>query len=212
MRLCVIPMKPLAKAKQRLSEAFTADERRMLSLAMLRDVIVAARALDEIWVICSDEDAAAVATELGASPVPDRTPADGLNASIAATTAEAIAAGARGMLIVSADCAGARADDVAAVALGDGIALAPDRKGTGTNALWRQPCDLIPTWYGPKSRRAHQGLAYARGLPFARVARQRLAIDVDTPRDLEQLVRIGAGEATTDALRALGYPLTRGGE
>lgn len=211
MRLCVVPMKPLAKAKQRLGELFTADERRTLSLAMLADVVVAGRALEQTWVICSDDDAVDVARAHGAIAMPDRTPEDGLNASIAATTAEAVAAGARGMLLVSADCAAARGEDVAAVALGYGIALAPDRKGTGTNALWRQPCDLIPTWYGPKSRRAHQGLAYAWKLPFARVPRQRLAVDADTPRDLAALVALGAGPATQEALQRLGYPRASGG-
>ena len=211
MRLLVVPMKPLAKAKQRLSELFTADERRILSLAMLADVIASGRAMDATWVICSDDEAADVARDLGAIAVPDRTPEEGLNASIAATTAEAVAAGARGMLLVSADCAAVHADDVAAMTLGYGIALAPDRKGTGTNALWRQPCDLIPTWYGPKSRRAHQGLAYAHGLPFARIPRQRLAVDIDTPRDLDAACALGVGPATDDALRRLGYPAAIGG-
>jgi 2-phospho-L-lactate guanylyltransferase len=211
MRLCVVPMKPLAKAKQRLSELFTAQERWTLSLAMLRDVATAGRVLDATWVICSDDDAVDVAREVGAVAVPDRTPEDGLNASIAATTREAVGAGARGMLLVSADCAAARREDLEAVALGYGVALAPDRKGTGTNALWRQPCDLIPTWYGPKSRRAHQGLAYASHVPFARIPLQRLAVDVDTPRDLAALVALGAGPATSDALRALGYPAAPGG-
>lgn len=199
-------MKPLARAKQRLSDVLTPEQRRSLSLAMLRDVVAAARGLDAAWVICSDDEAVEVAEEAGARPVPDPTPEDGLNASLAGVTELAIREGAEGMLILSADCPAATIEDVRALALGPGVALCPDRTSTGTNALWRQPCDLIPTWFGRMSRRAHQGLAYANHLPFARVPLDRVALDVDRARDLDELGRIGAGPATTDVLHALGYP------
>jgi 2-phospho-L-lactate/phosphoenolpyruvate guanylyltransferase len=204
-------MKPLAKAKQRLAPLFNLQERRDLSLAMLADVVKAGAALDQVWVICSDDDAVDVARQMGAIAVPDHTPDDGLNSSIAATTQDALSAGARGMLLVSADCALATPQDCSAVALGHGIVVSPNSLGTGTNALWRQPCDIIPTWFGPKSRRAHQGLAYARQLPFARIPRLRLATDIDTPRDLDIALKIGVGEFTAQALRKLGYPSTNGG-
>lgn len=204
-------MKPLAKAKQRLSEIFTADERRALSLAMLEDVARVAAAVDQAWIICSDDDAVDVARSAGARAVPDRTPEEGLNASIAATTMEAIEYGASGMLIVSADCPAITTVDLRAVTLGAGVALATDRSLTGTNALWRQPCDVIPTWFGRMSRRAHQGLAYAQRIPFARVPRERIALDVDRPRDLERLMELGAGPRTTEALERLGYPRAPGG-
>lgn len=199
-------MKPLARAKERLADAHSPAERRALSLAMLADVIAAACALDAVWCICSDDEAADVAHAAGAIAVPDHNPDDGLNASLAATTHEALGAGARGMLIISADCAAATRDDVRAVALGDGVSLAPDRTGRGTNALWRQPPDLITTSFGPNSRRSHQGLAYASRIPFAVIPRERLAIDADTVADLEQLAIIGAGPATTEVLASLGYP------
>lgn len=208
LKFCLIPMKPLVHAKQRLSAVLDPEARRRLALAMLADVVAAATAFDQTWVICSDDDAAAVAEQAGARAMPDRTPDGGLNASLAATTAEAMADGATGVLIVSSDCPAATPEELACLTLGDGVALATDRSGRGTNALWRQPPGLIPTWFGPESRRAHEGTAYGLQIPFARIPCERLGIDVDLPEDLERIAPI-AGPATVEVLASLGYPARR---
>ena len=208
MKLALIPMKPLARAKERLAPVLSPAERRTLSLAMLRDVIAACTSLSQTWVVCSDEDAAEVAQEAGARAVADPTPDVGLNGSMEAVTSMAVDEGAEAALLVSADLACVSQDDVRAMTLGDGIGLAPDRYGVGTNALWRQPADLIPLFFGEQSRRAHQGLAFSRGIPCAIVARPGLALDIDRPGDLEAALPT-AGPATRDALHALGYPRAR---
>ncbi|MFP5224537.1 MAG: 2-phospho-L-lactate guanylyltransferase [Actinomycetota bacterium] len=208
MKLCLIPMKPLARAKERLGVVLSADDRRRLALAMLADVVTAAKGFDAVWVVCSDDDAANTATDAGATPVPDRTPEVGLNESLAATTSEAIEAGATGMLIVSSDCPGATSEELARLALGDGVTLATDRARRGTNALWRQKPDVIPTYFGPESRRAHQGTCYGYQIPFALIPCEGLAIDVDEPADLELVAPI-AGAATRGVLSELGYPQHR---
>ncbi|MGH2793340.1 MAG: 2-phospho-L-lactate guanylyltransferase, partial [Actinomycetota bacterium] len=74
MRFCLIPMKPLAAAKERLAPALDAGERRTLSLAMLADVVEAARGFDRVWVLESDDDAARVAVAGDAEPIPDPAP------------------------------------------------------------------------------------------------------------------------------------------
>lgn len=199
-------MKPLDRAKQRLAGVLDPTDRRALSLAMLQDVAEAGAALDAVWVVCSDDDAADVAERAGATVKRDPTPDGGLNASLAAITAEAIAADGAGTLILSADCPAATAEDVRAIALGHGVALVPDRGGTGTNALWRAPPDVIPSFFGPHSRRAHQSYALAHGLPCAIVARERIALDVDSPRDLDAVLGMGVGRATRTVLERLGYP------
>lgn len=202
-------MKPLAHAKYRLSPVLSPDERRALSLAMLADVIDAGRELDAVWAIVTDDDAAETAERAGAHPHHDPTPADGLNASLAAVTQDAVEAGFSGVLVVSADCAAATRQDVRALAPGAGVALAPNLDGTGTNALWRCPPEVMPTYFGPASRQAHESVAHGRGVPFAVVPRSRLARDVDTPADLDALWALGPGPATRTAMEALGYPSRR---
>ena len=209
MRVCLVPMKPLGTAKERLAGVLSPDARRALSLAMLRDVCTAATVLDVVWVLQSDGEAAAVAREIGAEPRPDPAPGAGLNASFEAATIEAIAAGATGVLLLSADLAAVTTEDVEAIAAGSGIAIAPDRAGTGTNALWRQPPDAIPLAFGPASRSVHEALARERGLAVRVVERPGLALDVDEPADVGDAALRG-GPATRTALATLGYAAGRG--
>ena len=57
MRAIAIPVKPLTRAKTRLSSDLTALERGGLTLAMLEDVLDAALAVPgwETWVVSADE-------------------------------------------------------------------------------------------------------------------------------------------------------------
>ena len=204
MRVVLIPMKPLAAAKERLSPALSGDERRRLSLAMLADVIAAADGFDRVWVLNSDAPAADLARGAGVEAVPDPAPGDGLNASLTAATRSAIAEGATGVLVVSADLPSVTPDDLAALVASPGVALAPDRAGVGTNALWRAPGDLIGVSFGSSSLTAHAEHARAAGTPALVVSRPGLAIDVDTPDDLAEAWRHGVGTATRKALEELG--------
>lgn len=189
-------MKPLAGAKARLAGTLDPAERRALSLAMLADVVEAARALDEVWVLLSDEDAALVAERAGARPVPDPAPGAGLNASVDAAAARAASSGARGVLVLAADLPLANAEDVRAVADGEGAAVAASRDGSGTNALWRSPPLVVRAAFGPDSRIAHERLAREAAAPFRIVDRPGLALDVDGPDDLAALTAAAAGPHT----------------
>ena len=196
-------MKPLATAKERLAPALSPDERRRLSLAMLEDVIVAATGFDRVWVLNSDDVVADLALAAGVEAVADPAPGAGLNASLTAGTRAAIAEGATGVLIVSADLPCAKEEHLARLVAEPGVAIAPDRNGIGTNALWRSPGDLIDVAFGPKSFAAHVELAHAAG-KRARVTGSSLAFDVDTPDHLVEAWGYGIGSATRKALEELG--------
>lgn len=206
MRICVIPLKPLAGAKERLAPALGPDERRRLSLAMLTDVVAASTGFDRVWVLQSDPDAARAAYDAGGEPRPDPAPGRGLNASLDAATSDAVVAGASGVLIVSADLAAVTAEELLMVAEGEGIALAPDLAGSGTNALWRSPPNVIKTAFGGASRAAHEASAEHAGAPIRVVRSSRLAADVDTPEALATVWTLGPGPATRRALEEMGIP------
>lgn len=204
MRIAVVPMKPLSDAKARLRPVLSPDERRTLSLAMLSDVVAAARGFDLVWVLQSDDEAANVAVSGGAEARLDPAPGEGLNASLAAATAQAIAAGATGLLVVSADVPAATPDDLTVLADSSGVCMAPDASGTGTNALWRSPADAIAVSFGRRSRAAHEAAALAAGVPFRALELPRLAADVDTAEGLTAVWALGIGAATRRAFETLG--------
>ncbi len=207
MKLAIVPCKPLSRAKERLADVLTPEERRALSLAMLSDVVRAARCLDEVWVLCSDAEAADVAGREGARAHQDPTPEGGLNASLAGATADAVAVGVTGVLVISSDCPAVAASDIRRLSVGTGALIAPDRYGRGTNALWRSPADGMPTFFGEQSRRAHESYARGNGISCAIVPLGSVALDVDRPADLTDVfARLAPGSATRTLMESLGYP------
>ena len=68
-----------------------------------------------------------------------------------------------------------------------GVAVVPDRHGTGTNALLLSPPDVIAPSFGEGSRRRHLREALDSGITPAVEPLVSLGLDVDTPGDLEAL-------------------------
>ena len=204
MRVVLVPMKPLAAAKERLAPALDPSERRRLSLAMLADVITAVQRFDRVWVLNSDREVAELAHDSNVESVADPAPGAGLNASLAAATFDAVRVGATGVLVVSADLPCLSAEHLAAFVAEPGVAIGPDRARVGTNVLWREPGDLIDVAFGPNSFAAHTELAHAAGSPPLVMWRGGLPIDVDTTDDLAFAWRHGVGTATRGTLEELG--------
>jgi 2-phospho-L-lactate guanylyltransferase len=70
------------------------------------------------------------------------------------------------------------------------VLIVPDRHGTGTNALVLTPPNVMASSFGPGSARRHFELARARGANVEIVEVPSLALDVDTPEDLESLAAL----------------------
>ncbi len=76
---------------------------------------------------------------------------------------------------------------IARPATGRSVMVVPDRHGTGTNALLITPPDALQPSFGPDSRKRHLEEAATAGLEAEIVEVASLAMDVDTPEDLELL-------------------------
>jgi 2-phospho-L-lactate guanylyltransferase len=66
------------------------------------------------------------------------------------------------------------------------VVVAPCRHGTGTNALLVCPPGLIPFAFGPDSFAAHCAAARAAGVEPVIYRSAAIALDLDTPEDLEE--------------------------
>ena len=183
----VIPVQAFEHAKSRLGAALDAEERRDLVERLLIGTVAAALStpdVAEVLVISPDPEVLEVATEAGARGLEQRS--RGLNPAL--QEARAAASGSR-LLILPADLPGLRPADLALVLeAGDAagspsVVLAPDRHGTGTNALLLDPPDAIDPAFGGDSRAGHAWLAASADIPFTEVTGV-LDLDVDTPDDL----------------------------
>ena len=209
----VVPVKPLARAKSRLSD--TADDRVRpgLALAFAQDTVaaaLAAAAVRGVVVVTDDPLAARELAALGARTVPENPhegSRDGLNAALrhAAGVVRDIRPQSP-VAALNADLPALRPGELTRVL--DAAAEFPrsflaDAAGTGTTLLAATGGhDLAPV-FGPDSRRLHRRSGAAE-LALADVASVRQ--DVDTGDDLRAALGLGVGPRTAAAAARLLIP------
>lgn len=191
-------------AKTRLGETLSVEERSALAVAMLTDVLGAVSGAGLAGTIAVLDPPQRPFGE--ATPIHD--PGRGLDAAVVAGLRAATSAGARTAVVLAADLPLLEPDDIRGlVAEADGaraVVVATDRHLTGTNALVLRPPDVIGPAFGPGSAARHLASAVAATGGSARmVTPHRVALDIDTPEDLAELVRRRPGGATGAALRAI---------
>lgn len=208
----VVPAKRLSGALRRLAPALERPLRRELQAAMLRDVFGACAAttgLAGLLVVTSDPEVAALGREIaGAQVIADHDPPRGMNGAVARGLAWVAAAGGQGALVLTADLPLARPEDLAAVLAAapppPSAVLVPSHEGTGTNAMLLRPPRAIAPRLGVGSLPRHLAEAQRRGATVARLELPRIALDIDTPRDLSALIAAGQECATARACARLG--------
>lgn len=175
----VLPLKQGPERKSRLAERLSAECRVLLSDHMAKGVLA-------LLGRCPSVERVIV---LSPGPVPSgewrRDGGKGLNAELASLRHSL---GCPATLVMHGDLPLAKERDVEALvraAEGHGVAMAPDRHGAGTNALAIAVAGPFPFAFGPDSRALHE-VAGAAVVPLA-----SLAIDVDTPADLDHAVGRG---------------------
>jgi 2-phospho-L-lactate guanylyltransferase len=190
--MAILPMKTFSEAKRRLRLELNAADRRALVEAMFADVLVALRrvpALEGIIVVSADHGAQRIAAGYGAAVVEDDE--RGHNAAATDGIRVALEAGADRVLLVPGDCPTLAPKDLDALlgheTPGRSALIVPDRHGTGTNALLLTPPDALAPSFGPDSCRRHLADAAAGGVAAEVVELPSLALDIDTPDDLEAL-------------------------
>lgn len=176
----IVPFKTAGQRKTRLAPTLSPPERDRLAQALFDRVIGVLDASPTVGRIGVLSEVRPARVDL--DWLPDR--GLGLNAELQALEIT----GAR--LVIHADLPLVTPDDVEAllaVARGGG-AVAPDRHGNEVNALALDAGVSIEFRFGPNSLARHQEQAGGR---LAVVARPGLALDIDTPDDLEEAVRLG---------------------
>ncbi len=219
----VVPVKTLEQAKTRLAGVLMPAERAALCQAMLADVLYALRGagnLDRVVVVTADMLLAAQARAQGAEVFPEERLGQhipvGQNVALEAAAAFCQRQGASALLVVSADVPLLRSETVEALicrgmrgkrAASGGearVVLAPSSEGTGTNALFQRPPGAIPFLFGPNSLQRHQRVAGEQGMPAELFQARELALDIDTPADLQALLRLPAQTRTQKMLLEMG--------
>jgi len=213
--IAILPIKSFGAAKQRLAGQLGTGDRKALVQAMFQDVLAALRrveGLDAIAVVTANSTAARAAHGEGVLLLDDFEEAGHCEAA-AIGVDYAVEHGFDRVLLVPGDAPLIDPSEIDALlreAADDatGLVVVPDRHGAGTNALLIHPPAAIAPAFGPGSRERHEQLAATAGISCRVAELPSLAIDIDTPEDLEALnARLaesrGTANSTRGALRQL---------
>lgn len=206
----IIPIKALELAKQRLSAVLSAAERRQLVMAMLEDVLdvlAQVAGLGPVLVVTRDPDVAALASDKGAEVVEEPADSDGLNGAVRLGLCRETVLEAGQALILPGDVPLATAGELAALVASAGrrqrprVTLVPARDCGGTNAMLLAPPGVIDPSFGRDSFIRHLASAVARRVDVETLQLPGLGVDVDTPADLQRLLRERRGSRRYEFLR-----------
>jgi 2-phospho-L-lactate guanylyltransferase len=190
--MILLPVKNLAKAKQRLSSVLSPAQRMALVRAMCEDVFETLAhwpARPKVAVVTGDLFATNLARDFDFEVMADDSNA-GETGAIEVATAVCCDRGVSRTLVIPADIPLIKVEEleeIANAAPARGTVLVPDAAGRGTNAAWRSPAGLFPLQFGNDSFLPHLASAEATGLPCVVLQLPGIARDVDRPGDLLEL-------------------------
>ena len=202
--MILVPVKNLSAAKQRLAALLDQPARTELAQTMLHDVVATLAAWPQrpdCALVTSDPFAVELARQYNLEIIPD--PANpGETGAIEMATRLCAARSIESTLVIPADipliCT-SELDQIMAHAPAEGSVLAPAADGRGTNAAFRRPANLFPLRFGNDSFKPHLAAAQATGKPCEVLQLPGIALDIDNPADLQELIA-RPGESRTQSL------------
>ena len=203
MRYILIPVKDLTRAKQRLAGLMTQEERTQLAWAMLENtfaVVAQVTNIDRIVVVTLYEPAIALAKSYGME-VALEIQQISESASVDFGSQEVTRYGAQSVLRLPIDLPLITVEDVETILTCDqqsnpsvpSVVIVPSREGTGTNAILRRPPSLFPSYFGAGSLARHLKEAERANARCQVIHLPRIALDIDEPEDLAELLKQGQG-------------------
>jgi 2-phospho-L-lactate guanylyltransferase len=190
-----VPIKNTASAKQRLAAILDQPARTQLAQAMLTDVLTALhewKNRPKVGIVTSEPYATKLARDYQFEVIPDPDN-PGETGAIEMATRVCVERGEDSTLVIPADIPLIQPwelEEIYKHAPAQGTVLVPAGDGRGTNAVLRRPANLFPLRFGNDSFKPHHAVALAAGKPCIVLSLPGIAVDVDRPPDLRQLLSL----------------------
>jgi 2-phospho-L-lactate guanylyltransferase len=191
----LVPIKNTASAKQRLASILDQSLRTELAQAMLTDVLTTLygwKNRPKVGIVTSDPYATRLAAECQFDLIADPDN-PGETGAIEMATRVCVERGEESTLVIPADIPLIEAwelEEIYKNAPAQGSVLVPARDGRGTNAALRRPADLFPLRFGNDSFKPHHAVAQATSKSCVVLTLPGIAVDVDNPVDLQQIMSL----------------------
>lgn len=210
--MILVPIKNTSSAKQRLASILAQSLRTQLAQAMLHDVLATLHAWKDrpkVGIVTDDAYAMKLAAQYKFEVIPDPDN-PGETGAIEMATQTCVDRGEKSTLVIPADIPLIEVwelEEIFKHAPAEGSVLVPAGDGRGTNAALRRPANLFPLRFGNDSFKPHRGAAEATGKPCVILNLPGIAVDVDNPADLGQLLTLPGGTHAQRLARSWKLPV-----
>ena len=218
--LAVVPIKPFCNAKSRLSSFLSPEERELLCLNMLEDVIVALTSnmnIERIYAITSEPSVYTLLDRYHCQKIDDIaddpdtdnnrfSPYENPSKSLSFVAQYLGKKGAQSMMYIPADVPSISQQHINTLLSvhSGGITIAKATVDNGTNALVCSPPTAIPFQFGLNSCERHIHLAKQKGYSSQLLQLNSLSRDVDEVTDLTWLLNSNNQNKTIHYLKESG--------
>ena len=182
----------------------------MLCLFMLRDVLNAVKIskyVERVIVISCDQRVLEFAKKSRVLDFNEGTQ-KGLNSAIKQVTSVCKDKGAESILILPVDIPLVKTEDIDNIIRESykpkSIVITPSLDEKGTNALLIKPPTAIKPSFGLNSFQVHIDEAKSKNIPYTICRLPRIALDLDTPKDIATFLKIGDGTETYNYMVKIG--------
>jgi 2-phospho-L-lactate guanylyltransferase len=215
MKAILLPVKTFERAKERLAGHHSDDERAMLARAFCEDtfgVVAQVKGVNRVYVVSAEYHALSLARQLNWHVI-DESEQISESASVDAASRHCARDGVKALLRLPIDLPLVTPSDIETLFYvlepAPSVVIVPSMDGTGTNALLRSPPDLFPSHFGPGSFALHLKEAEKAGAKVAIVRNERIALDIDEPKDLRAAAgRVSPHSATARLINQLQFRAT----
>ena len=193
--MILVPIKNTGSAKQRLAGILDQRSRTQLAQAMLTDVLTTLhqwKNRPSVGIVTSDPFAMQLAGEYEFEVIPDPDN-PGETGAIEMATQVCVERGEESTLVIPADIPLIEVwelEEIFKRTPAEGTVIVPAGDGRGTNAILRRPANLFPLRFGNDSFKPHHAAAQASGKPCVVLNLPGIAVDIDSPPDLHQLLSL----------------------
>ncbi len=187
----VVFAKEFGGSKRRLSAGFGPEERRLLSAAMLEDVLKALKSsvVHDVVVVCPDSNVSQVVDKCGVPFISQGR--DGLSSAVRKAINWCVEKKADALLVLPANIPLVSSGEIdSIVELGSkepSVVLSPSLDG-GMSALFLNPLDVIQACFGPSCFFKNVEAAIKKDVPMKFHSSREIALNMDSEDDLQRLL------------------------
>ena len=187
----IVPVKPLAHGKSRLSGVLNSDERMLLNIHLLKRTLETISHVPEIektLIVTNDPEVVKI-TKSFCSDVCVEENECGMNRALDRGIGILKRNQIQSAIILPSDLPFVTVREIQVMikmgAESKAMVIAPDRKKLGTNAIYYYSLDKVDFEFGPMSYEKHLKSARENGVPVCVFESDAFGLDIDLPEDLQ---------------------------